>query len=161
MEPCCPAIYLLTTRDTVRISNVPSRQSHKPSSQSCFYWGRGGPGERRGSSQGQRAHRGSRAPLALHRTGGRPGPTLGVRSERITERTQTTVAPVGTSGGPDQLCPLYVCWYTRSVHMSTSIDLGVRGACVSSAASPPGVFVVWFHPVANNVLLVVVGKKFT
>lgn len=27
----------------------------------------------------------------------------------------------------DQLRPLYVCWYTRSVHMSTSIDLWVHG----------------------------------
>lgn len=61
--------------------------------------------QRRGSSRGQRAHRGSRAPMASHRTAGQPGPTLGVRTERRIKATQASVAPVRTRRGPTNYAP--------------------------------------------------------
>lgn len=148
-----------------------AHQSHKPSSQSCFYWGRRGPEEWRRLISGSTSPPGVSCftGLAQYRRAAWPnaGGQIGADQGADADNCRTGWDELKA----DQLRPLYACWYTRSVHTSTSIDLGWGGVavgvggwggtCVSSAASPPGVFLLWFHPIANNVLFLAVRKRFT
>lgn len=97
----------------------------------------------RGSSRGQRAHRGSRAPLATHRTRGQAGPTLGgqVGADQGDADDSRTSQGRGGGGWPTNYAPLYVCWSTRSVHMSTSI-----GAGGGWGVGGEGSWASFFHP---------------